>query len=347
MKALFAAVLACALAVPAFAATGWTSVDLVYASADPAAAAKLDRDIGPRIDRIWNTMDAGSRWNESAAGPFGLVKGDATMEHSPQGSGRLRLQVSVTPRAALPSEAASSNALMERLVELLRSDIEATLASLRQFNVAEKRAALREAQSATKAATQHVRQHVAQWGDLETERDVATSRLRDAAADLANTRIERAVTSHRLKAARDAVERAAAAEDIRAKADALAAEIEKTDVPGAGRQRQLADLATLRSLLREAEKRAPPMESARQRVFDMEVELVGLEAREALLEPEVASLRARTSEIATARREAADLERIVDSARGREIELEAELRDAEKVSRGPALVIVRHSTSSR
>ena len=45
MKALLAAVLACSLAAPALAATGWTSVDLVYASDDPAAAAKTLAEI--------------------------------------------------------------------------------------------------------------------------------------------------------------------------------------------------------------------------------------------------------------------------------------------------------------
>ncbi len=345
MRVLLVAVLASALAAPALAATGWTSVDLVYASDDPASAAKIDRDIGHRIDRIWRTMDAGSRWSVAQAGPFGLVKDGATIEHSPKGSGRILIEVSVTPRAAVPSETVSSDALMQRLVDLLRSDVEGTLASLHQSAVAERRAELREAQSATKAAAQQVHRHVAQWGDLETERDVATSRLREAAADLANTRIERAVTSHRLDAVRGAVERAAKAADLREQLDALETEIANSDPDPDTLQR--AKLEELRRRVLEAEKRSPPLETARQRVFDFEVELVGLEAREALLEPEVETLRARTSEIAAARRKAAELKRAVDSARGREVELESVVRKADKASRGTGLVVVRHSTSSR
>ncbi len=343
MRILAALVLLLAAAVPALAGEATGGFEVRYAPDDQGLATEIDSDVLRLVDEVWRDLDAGKRWDPVVTGPFSTIKRDSIYVTSQRLTGFLEVEIVLNTTTDVPSERAATLALSRRFLEDLATALASAVERHRQFHITPLRSAMREASVSTKVAQQELAAYEAEWGDLEVERDVTASRLRKAAADLADARIQRAVLARQLERTRKAVESAAKAVRLRRQADAVRLRLESGSTLGDAEVESTLrkELLQLEALLDSIEQEAPALDEARRRTFDLEVELVGMEAKEALLRPEVAELRDRTRELGAARRAHQELLRTATARRDAETKLAEQLRAAELQTRNPTLVVTR------
>ena len=328
------------LTAPAFAGTATARFELRVVHEDAAAvAADVPGGLGKLVLDTWEGL-APRSWNDAAHGPYSLVRRSSHVVASGDGAGAVSVELTLSTSQAIPSERASARALATALASAARQAVDRRVGSIVLSRAESLASTLADEQRSVATADAAVVAFVDRWGDVETERETTASRLQATTAALADARVEQAVTAARLEKARRAVQRAAQAAELREELDRLERAAEQSDSE-AGTD----VLAALREKLRQAEAGSPPLDVARRRVFDLDVELVGLEARIALLEPELHELRARSREIAKARRTLDALERAVESARAREQRADDELHAARRRVRGPFVVVAHLSDS--
>ena len=151
---------------------------------------------------------------------------------------------------------------------------------------------------------------VAESGAVSDRLASATDRLLSAERDAASVRIDRTVTAKQLDVARAAAHRAVQVARLRDDADHLAARAAEGQTADAKRT-LLEQLAELRRRIDDATAKSPSLDTARERVFDLEVSLVGFETREAALAEEVKALREAVARLATIARQ---YDRLVEDA---------------------------------
>jgi len=185
-------------------------------------------------------------------------------------------------------------------------------------------------------------------GGPPTQRAAAVAtRLTASEADLASTRVERAVTAKKLEAARAGAQRAVELARLRAEADEVERALREKAGPlerAAREKEELAlreKLATLRRAIDEATARCPSLETARERVFDLEVALVGVETRESVLAAEIRALREASATLVPAVRRHDELSRKLASATHDVTVAEMDLAAAARARPGPVFEVIR------
>jgi hypothetical protein len=161
--------------------------------------------------------------------------------------------------------------------------------------------------------------------------------------DVADTRIQLAVAARKLEAARAAAERAVALERLRQDAEVLS---RRVDPDASARQvtsRDQEALLELRRRIDELTKTTPTTDTARETVFRLEVDRVGLEARATVLAEERAAL---DTSILGVRRDTvrwAEIARRLEAAARARAEDEQLLREAQRAAaeRGPVFEVIR------
>ncbi len=329
-----------AISVPAFAEETVSTFTIRFTSNDAGALQDLE-SLPMTVRRGWAHLAKGDRWDTQRYGAF-----DAVVEHSEfvvsaPLPGEATVRVSIAPTTPVPSESVSAQALAARLLEIIEADVAERLAGWRERSLLGQRASADA--SARRALEADVRAtvHRKRWGDVATEHKMSVDRLREAASDLARTRVDLAVAARRLLATQAAAERAAEVEQIRRRADEIERKLDSKEWRDADEASAMrATLEALRDALTEAQKKAPALDDVRRTAFDLEVETVGLEARRAALEPEIHVLRKRVIELVGAAAEARGIESALDAARTAERAKSERLRELElKLSRVAVVVV--------
>jgi DNA repair exonuclease SbcCD ATPase subunit len=216
----------------------------------------------------------------------------------------LRVRVAVDDQG-LRSGAASVEALARALIEHLRSKV-ADLAAREQGRQRERiEVQVKSVETALARTESRLRDIEKEWGDPVAERELVRDRQRDARAAFSEAAIDAAVLRRQLERAKAAAARAVEVERLQRQADEVAAEVDRAE---AGEREGLRrKLRELERVLDEARAKSPSLGSARERVFDLEVDLTAAEGRAELLERELGELRQRAGDLLRAEREYRDL----------------------------------------
>ncbi|MCE9638005.1 MAG: hypothetical protein K8T90_20075 [Planctomycetes bacterium] len=306
----------------------------------------LREDCSRRLSAWWDDVTSPDRvpegWDEKKLGPWSLVtktSGGGFIEEKP---GLVRVILSVGSDA-LPSRKDAADAFARVVIDGLRRRV-----AERDGVGDRERLAFDAASLRSQAATAELESFIAQietphGGPPDRRVETLTARRDEIDRDVSQTRIDRAVTAKKLETARAAAERAVEIERTRRDADALEAKAAEQADAGPQRDALVAKLATLRARIDELSKSTPSLDSARETVFQLEVELVGLEARGAVLAEERTALTAATAE---ARRDVpkhAQLVRQLDAARAVRDDAERAMSEwtAARNRRGEVFQIVR------
>lgn len=264
-----------------------------YGADDPSLRAEADARLEGWLLLALDAADAPPDWNPSDRGPWDIVvrRTVARVDVLAEGHGRLR--VTVDPDG-LPSGAAAADGVAAAVIERLRRRIEdfALRRHTARLQPAERRFV--EASAHVEHLTKELRGVEETLGEPPADRAAAlAARAHDLGTAIADARVEGAVVARRLEAARAAAERAAAVADLQAEAADLERSLERSD-DAALRER----LGALRRRIVAATVKCPSLETARERVFELEVELVGLETRMTVLDEERRAVRAARTEAA-------------------------------------------------
>jgi chromosome segregation ATPase len=334
-----------ALTSPAFAAEAESTFVIRFESGENAALQSLE-SLSMTVSRAWTQLERPADWDDGACGAYSLVQRGADYRVRSPLPGEATVTVTIHPEEAVPSESRSAQALAQALLDRVMEDATQRLSAWRDRALSGARATSKSADERLMDAEVLARSHRHEWGDVATEHRMAAARLQEASADLARTRIDLAVASSRLEAARRAAERAEEAEKLRREADAIEKRIDagrETDPPTVEKLRER--IALLRQLLAEAERLSPTLADARRLVFDLEVEVVGLEARKAALQPEIVEVRKRVVELVDAAASARVIEAELAGARTTRTEKREQLRELEARLSAAAVIVVTAPTS--
>lgn len=343
MKRFLAAALVLGAALTGFADDiGDRELTLEIGGRDEALREDCSRRLSAWWDEITSPDLVPEGWDEKKLGPWSLVaktSGGGFMEERP---GFVRVFLSVGSDA-LPSRKDAADAFARAVIDGLRRRVaERDATGTREHTALD--IAVMKARSEAVAVEAEIRAVETPHGGPPDRRvETLTARRDEIDRDVSQTRIDRAVTAKKLEAARAAAERAVEFERTRRDAEALEAKIADRGEDGPQRDALLAKLATLRARIDELSKSTPSLDSARETVFQLEVELVGLEARGAVLAEERTALTAATAE---ARRDVpkhAELVRRLDAARAARDEAERAMSEwtAARNRRGDVFQVVR------
>ena len=308
---------------------------------------ELRDDCSRRLSAWWDEIldpskPAPAGWDETKLGPWSLVartSGGGFVEERP---GFVHVMVNVVAEG-LPSRMDAADALMRVIVAAFEARVRARADALTEPAYAPARQDLASAQQDADKARSGIREIVtAHGGPPERRADSIATLLNDAERDASRTRIDRAVTAKKLDAARAAAERATELVTLRRDADDLerrAASARPLDAATELTQK----LAALRTRIDELAKTSPPLDAAREQVFRLEVDLVGLEARAAVLVEELKSLREEGARVQDDAQRHADLVRELSAAQSAESAATARIKAlATRVaSRGPVFQVIR------
>ncbi len=283
-------------AVPALAGSASASFELDLETG-AASVSEVVGDLPSCVAEAWEGLSAPDGWDESAAGPFALLREHATYSVAARLPSRVAVVVSLELETPVRSETRSAVLLAEALCRATERCAEERVNAWKERRRGLLLVEANEAERAADVARAREAALRREHGDVATEKELIGARLRVAAADLASARVDRAAVRARLETARRAVEWADRAAELRRRVDELEAARDLSD--GAK-----ARLAEARERLAEAEKGSPPLDQARRTAFELEVELAGLDARVAALEPEITELRARSTELVALVRDA-------------------------------------------
>jgi len=339
------ALLAClAMPAPADAAETVSTFTLRFESGENDALQELE-SLSMTVARGWQQLEPGPSWDAEKYGPYELVRRGADYSVKSPLPGEATVTVTISPTAPVPSESVSAQALAASLLAVIDADVARRLDAWRGRALSAPRASADAAHERIELARSAADTHRKRWGDVATEHRMAADRLHEAASDLARTRIDLAVAARRLETARAAAERAAEAAEIRREAEAIERKLEAgewSDPKEADELRRT--IVKLRDALAEAERRSPPLPDARRAAFDLEVEMVGLEARKSALEPEIVALRERVVELVGAAAEARVIEAELSAARTAKNSKDEQLRELETKLSKAAVVVVTPPT---
>lgn len=311
---------AAALALIVCGALGSAALPAARADGDPvedAAAATSDRmctfavggkdeelrdDCSGRLAAWWDEIldpakPAPTGWDESKLGPWSLVartSGGGFVEERP---GLVHVFVHVAAEG-LPSRSDAADALIRTIVAAFEARVKTRADAVSAPPYLRAREDLDVASADLEKATRKVREVEAPHGGPPARRaETLATLLSDAERDASRTRIDRAVTAKKLDAARAAAERAGDLSRLQRAAEELQRRIEASKGDASGTGDLPAKLATLQARIDTLAKTSPPLDAAREEVFRLEVDLVGLEARSAVLVEELKSLRDEGSQV--------------------------------------------------
>lgn len=306
---------------------------------------ELREDCSRRLGAWWEEMTAPDRppasWSEKDLGPWSLVartSGGGFVEERP---GVVHVVVNVVAEG-LRSRSATADAYAAALMRGLRervglcADVPAAKRSS-AARVEELDLRLR----AERLTNERTAMEARAGGPLDDRAAWLTARRADVERDTADTRIQRAVTAKKLEAARAAAERVVGLERLRREADDLERRIQAA--PDAQRARMTEQLATLREKIDELSKTSPSLDSAREEVFRLEVDLVGLEARSTVLGEERTELSDALTTVLQQRTAWTDVVRQIGEVHERLAELRAEQAAAwrRQAQRGDVFEVIR------
>ena len=333
MRRLIAGLLlACAAALPAHAdELGERTFTVEIGGRDD----ELREDCSRRLSAWWEELTAPdhppANWSEKDLGPWSLVvrtSGGGFVEERP---GLVHAIVNVVSEA-LPSRKDAADAFAAALLSGLRERVAArsdapaeTAEAHLRFEEVDLR--LRSDAFAAKRESFEIRH----GGPLDARADWLTARRADVERDAADTRIQRAVTAKQLETARAAAERVVGLERLRRSADDLERRI--AAAPDAERAHMNDQLATLRDKIDELSKTSPSLDSAREQVFRLEVDLVGYEARAAVLGEERAELTEAQKLLRADLTGWTEAVRAIDAAEARLAEVRAQLAETRRNAR--------------
>jgi hypothetical protein len=351
---LLAAAALAAAAAPALAADPVEREALLAYAANDVT---LQIDVHGRIlvwaDELLDPASPPPAWDAQKLGPWDVVVRRAGRAFEASTPGRLWLMVSLDPEG-LPSGAATADALAGRLVEGFRAKVEERARDVRRPAEAAAQRSVAAATDRRDLLVLEMRMVEEPHGGPPAQRAASTAtRLAAAETDLASARVERAVTAKKLEAARAGAQRAVELARLRAEADEVERALRDRAFPPerAAREKEEAalrdKLAALRRAIDEATARCPSLETARERVFDLEVALVGLETREAVLAEEIRALREAAAALAPAVRKHEELARKLSSAMHDVAVAEMELAAASRPRPGPVFEAIRNVSPVR
>ncbi len=317
MKRLFAAFAPLLLAASAFAAEVQRTFEIEVTGPESAAVTRA----------VLETADRGvaapyaSEWDAAKLGPFDIVARRAKVSTGISVLESGATLVSFTVRlddANLPSGLDAVNAYAARIATTVEKTAGETIEKL----AAGARARLDAPIVATRS------QRLAHEAELRALEDVTagppslrldsvTERLLAAEREAATLRIDRTVVAKKLEAVRAAAQRAVELGRMRDQADAIERRIDETRT-APEREQLKAQLAELRRRIADGSAKCPSLETARERVFELEVELVGLETREAAVAEELKALRAAVPGLTKQVRQCADVTARIDELKTRE-----------------------------
>ncbi len=280
-RALLGAALLALLAPVALAAAVEREFVFAYGGGDDEVRVRVDALLPVWSATLLDTLQPGAEWNPKEAGDFDVVRRRTEVTLERVGPGVARAHVRLTDDTSLPSGTATTAAIVERIADELRVRIQQTGASARKGAVDLLVTRLAEADARARLLEFDLAQSTKKHPRPDSHLRSAEERLERVVSALADERIESAVTARQLEAARAAAERAS---EVRRLEDGVAAAEERLRA-----ERNAANQATLgqvRKVLAAAAGKAPSLETARERVFDLEVALVAHESRAALLDAE-------------------------------------------------------------
>lgn len=323
VRAAAALLVLLAATAPAGGETLAGTFEIEYAADQPDLGRRIEGELSAWALDAPSTLQSAAPWEAAALGPRDVVARRVTVvvranEWLPrERRGRALVAVFLDPDD-LPSGAATLRAVGAHVEQLICRRIEEQAAVRRTADLESLTLDLRRATERADALEMELNEIESAWADPAVERTVALGRRTEAERELASTHVDRVVATQELAAAREVLARVAETE-------ALASEIESVEADGSlPSDAKIPLLKSLRKKLAEARARNPSVESARERVFDLEIRLVGLESRETLLTSEVEALRQKLKELAPIvrrherlLRERADALDRVDAARRR------------------------------
>lgn len=320
MKRLFAALAPLLLAASAFAAEVERTFEMEVTGPESAA---VTRSVLEAAERGVPAATA-SEWDAAKLGPFDIVARRAKLSTgiSVLESGASR--VSFTVRLDddnLPSGLDAVNAYAARLADSLQraaTDTAERLAAAAKAKLDAPIAAARAQRLGLEADLRAAED--ATMGPPSLRLDSVTDRLLSAEREAATLRIDRTVVAKKLEAVRAAAQRAVELGRLRDQADAVGRRIDEGG-PAPGREELVAQLAELRRRIDDGAAKSPSLDTARERVFELEVELVGLETRETAVLEELKALRAAVPDLTKQTRVCAGLTSAIDELRLRERDL--------------------------
>ncbi len=264
----------------------------------------------------------GSAWNERDCGPFDVVRRNVLLQcvalkHDEACNDVDAEQLSVDvvfSDPGVPSASAATEAIAQRVAEWYRDRVQAVAAAARREVREPAEADVAKAEASARLAQADLTAFEAKAGDPSLDLDAASERLRRVAAELADTKIDRAVTARKLDAARDAAARAVAVRALEERVKDAEADVELAKQKPATYGDALKALKETRALLADAAAKCPTLDDARARVASLEVDLVALETRDDLLSREAADLRKRLADLRASVRMHEALVRAVDTS---------------------------------
>lgn len=275
---------------------------LTYSGGGDALRAEVNARARFWKESLTESLDPGDGWNEQDCGPFDVVakRLSVTGVTTPATSSEIWLNVSFDD-SGLPSGKAALRAIGARLEAACRGAVESahddlTLPALE----AVKRTGQQQSEELAvldakiRFLTPDASDPPRQLEEVRAERARLTREFTDA-------KVAAAVATSELGAARSALERArkllALERDVEAArrlpVDADAAAVKK--------------LADLERVLDEARAGSPPLDVARERVFDLEITLVGAEQRRDALAEELTRLEEREAHFSAVAPDVTDL----------------------------------------
>lgn len=330
-----------AFAAPARAdETGERTFVVELAHGDP----ELREDCSRRLFAWWDEMTAEKAapkgWDETRLGPWSLVvrtSGGGFVEERP---GLVRVLVNVVAdglRSRSETADAYAAALLEGLGERV-GRLDAGRVSAEYEPLQRERA---EAETASRAADEELRRAEASGPAPERRAASVAVRIGESERNAAAARIDRAVSARKLETARAACDRALEIERLRREAGAAEKQLDLASAAEAEPAR--AKLAALRDAIDALARTTPALDTARETVFRLEVDLVGLEAREKALAEELAALRTEETALHEAVRRHGPAVRAAEAARARLDAAQRRLDDftRRRSARGPLMVVVR------